>query len=105
MYAVIDLLGKQQRVVKDEILRIEKIDKKIGDEVEFDKIMLIQDDKGEIKIGTPYLDNVKVLAKVSNQDREKKVIVFKKKRRKSYTKTQGHRQYYTEIKIKDIVIS
>ncbi|MDR0676225.1 MAG: 50S ribosomal protein L21 [Elusimicrobiota bacterium] len=103
MYAVIDLSGKQQRVEKNEIIRIEKVSKNIGDEVEFDKIMMLQDENGEVKIGTPYLNDIKVTAKVLAQDRAKKIIVFKKKRRKSYTKTQGHRQYYTEIKIQDII--
>jgi len=105
MYAVIDLTGKQQRVEKDEVIRIEKIDKNIGESVEFDKIMMIQDEKGEVKIGTPYLENIKVTAIVLNQDRAKKIIVFKKKRRKGYKKTQGHRQYFTEIAIKDIIIN
>lgn len=103
MYVVIDLSGKQQRVEKNEIVRIEKINKSVGDEVEFDKIMMFQDDNGDIKIGAPYLENIKVKAKVLAQDRAKKIIVFKKKRRKGYTKTRGHRQYYTEIKIQDIV--
>jgi|SRR5574344_1811251 large subunit ribosomal protein L21 len=103
MYVVIDLSGKQQRVEKNEIVRIEKINKSVGDEVEFDKIMMFQDDNGDIKVGAPYLENIKVKAKVLAQDRAKKVIVFKKKRRKSYTKTKGHRQYYTEIQIQDIV--
>lgn len=105
MYAVIDLAGKQQRVVKDEVIRIEKLNKQIGENVEFDKIMMFQDEKGEVKIGTPYLENVKVTGIVLDQDRAKKIIVFKKKRRKGYKKTQGHRQYYTAVAIKDIIFN
>ena len=103
MYAVIDLVGKQQRVEKNEVIRIEKLDKNIGDSVEFDKVMMLQDEKGEIKIGAPYLENIKVTGIVLNQERAKKIIVFKKKRRKGYKKSQGHRQYYTEIAIKEII--
>ena len=104
MYAVIDLIGKQQRVVKDEVIRIEKLDKNIGDSVEFDKIMMLQDENGNVKVGTPYLENIKVTGIVLNQERAKKIIVFKKKRRKGYKKTQGHRQYFTEVAIKEILV-
>ncbi len=103
MYAVIDLSGKQQKIEKDEIVRIEKINKNVGDKINFDRVMMLNNDS-DIKIGTPYIDGVRVEAEVIRQDRDKKIRVFKKKRRKSYTKTIGHRQYYTEIKIKDIVL-
>jgi len=66
--------------------------------------MMLNDDSGDIKIGTPYLDGVVVKAEVLSQKRDKKIRVFKKKRRKSYTKTIGHRQYFTEIKIEDIIL-
>jgi len=105
MYAVIDLSGKQQKVEKNEIIRIEKIDKNIGDKVDFDRIMMFHDDSGDIKIGTPYLDGIVVKAEVVSQDRDKKIRVFKKKRRKGYTKTIGHRQYFTAVKIEDIILS
>jgi len=88
MYAVIDLAGKQQKVEKDEVIRIEKLNKDIGENIEFDKIMMLQDENGDVKIGTPYLENVKVTAIILNQDRDKKILVFKKKRRKSYKKMQ-----------------
>ena len=103
MYAVIDLTGKQQRVEKNEIVRIDKLDKNIGDDVEFEKIILLKTESGEVIIGAPYIEKVKVLAKVVDQDRAKKIIVFKKKRRKGYKKKQGHRQDYTEIQITDII--
>lgn len=105
MYAVIDLSGKQQKVEKNEIIRIEKINKNIGDKVDFDRIMMLNDDSGDIKIGTPYIDGALVKAEVISQDRDKKIRVFKKKRRKSYTKTIGHRQYFTAVKIEDIILN
>jgi len=104
MYAVIDLSGKQQKIEKNEIIRIEKINKNVGDKIDFDRVMMLNDDSGDIKIGTPYLDGVVVKAEVLSQKRDKKIRVFKKKRRKSYTKTIGHRQYFTEIKIEDIIL-
>ncbi|MCP4481899.1 MAG: 50S ribosomal protein L21 [bacterium] len=102
MYAVIDLTGKQQKVEQDEVIRIDKLDKNIGDEVAFDKVILFKNENGDVNIGTPYLEDVKVTGKVLDQDREKKIIVFKKKRRKGYKKKQGHRQDYTAVQITNI---
>ncbi len=104
MYAVIDLEGKQQKIEVNEVVRIDKLDNEIGDEIEFTKVMLIKNSDGELSIGAPYIENAKVTAKVLNQDRDKKILVFKKKRRKSYDKMQGHRQDYTEIQIKEILL-
>jgi large subunit ribosomal protein L21 len=103
MYAVLENGLKQYIVAKNDIIELEKLDKEIGDEIEFNTVLMLKKDDGEIEVGYPYLKNVKIIAEVIEQDRAKKVIVFKKKRRKNYRRTIGHRQYYTKIKIKDIV--
>lgn len=105
MYVVIETGAKQYLLNKDEVIRIEKLPNEIGEDVEFDKVLMLKDNDGNVKIGAPYLSNVKAIGKVLRQDRDKKIIVFKKKRRKSYTKTKGHRQYFSEVKITDIQVN
>lgn len=103
MYAIVDFQGTQFKVEKDRILKVPYMsDLEIGAKIEIDKVLLLHTDNDTI-IGTPTVKNAKVLAEITNHLKDKKVIVFKKKRRKGYEKKQGHRQNYTEIKIKDIV--
>lgn len=98
MYAVIASGGKQYRVEKDEVLRLEKLPGQVGDAVSFDKILLFSD--GEtLEVGKPVLGNVTVSGHIVEQDRAKKVLVFKFKRRKRYRRKQGHRQSFTAVKI------
>lgn len=101
MYAVIETGGKQHRVSIGETLAIEKLEQKIGDKVDFDQILMVSDDKN-VRIGQPYVEGAKVSAEVVEQGRNKKVSIIKFKRRKHQMKHQGHRQYYTKIKILDI---
>jgi large subunit ribosomal protein L21 len=101
MYAVVATGGKQYRVQTGETLRIEKIPGDVGAPVAFEKVLLYSD--GEtLSVGKPVLGNVKVNARIVEQDRAKKIIVFKFKRRKGYRKKQGHRQYFTAVKIDSI---
>ena len=103
MYAIIATGGKQYKVSKDEVLQIEKLNAEIGDEVEFDKVLMVSDGKGEnIRIGTPYVEGAKVVAGIKNQVRGDKIEIIKFRRRKHHMKRQGHRQYLTEVKIKEI---
>ena len=81
LYAIIETGGKQQKAVPGEHLKIEKLDAQVGDTVQFDKVMLISRD-GSVELGKPYLDGVKVTATVTEQGRDKKILVFKMKRRK-----------------------
>jgi large subunit ribosomal protein L21 len=101
MYALVDIKGKQYKAEKGSLLRIDKINNAKGDVVEFDSVLLTSD-KDDIKVGTPYVKGVKVKAVVEDQIKDKKVIVFKYKRRKGYRRKQGHRQQYTIIRVQEI---
>jgi len=101
MYAIVSSGGKQYKVQKGEILRVEKISGDIGAPVSFDKILMFSDGEN-VNIGQPVLENVSVNGHIVEQDKAKKIIVFKYKRRKRYRRKQGHRQQYTAIKIDSI---
>ena len=98
MYAVIATGGKQYRVEKDEVLRVEKIPGEIGDTVSFDNVLMVAD-ADNVSIGRPLLENVTVRGHIVEQDKAKKVLVFKFKRRKRYRRKQGHRQAFTAVKV------
>jgi large subunit ribosomal protein L21 len=102
MYAIVSSGGKQYKVQKGEILRVEKISGDIGVPVSFDKVLMFSDGEN-VNIGQPVLENVSVNGHIVEQDKAKKIIVFKYKRRKRYRRKQGHRQQYTAIKIDDIL--
>ena len=98
MYAVIKTGGRQFKVSPGQVVRVGKLEAEVGDTVSLAEVLLVKD--GEIlKAGTPFLTGAEVSATVVEQDRAKKIIVFKKKRRKGYQKKQGHRQDYTALKI------
>ena len=97
MYAIVDIKGKQFKVEKNLELEVPKIDDKVGAKIEFDKILLVND-KGEISTNS----SVKVIAKIISHEFDKKVIVFKQKRRKGYQKKNGHKQAYTKILVQDL---
>jgi large subunit ribosomal protein L21 len=101
MYAIINSGGKQYKVTEGEILRVEKIDGEIGGQVIFNNVLLFSDGEN-YQIGKPILDNVEVEGHIVEQGKDKKIIVFKYKRRKRYRRTQGHRQKYTAVKIDSI---
>ncbi|GAB1258455.1 50S ribosomal protein L21 [Aurantivibrio plasticivorans] len=102
MYAVIEAGGKQHRVTEGEVLKIEKIKNvEAGATVDFDKVLLVAKD-GDVKIGAPVVEGAKVTAEVVSIGRHEKVKIIKFRRRKHSMKRQGHRQWYTEIKITGI---
>lgn len=101
MYAVIKTGGKQYKVQKDEVLKVEKLDMDSGDKIEFDQVLIVADN-GDVKVGKPYVAGSKVAAEVVGHGRGKKIMVVKFKRRKQYLKRQGHRQDFTKIKITEI---
>ena len=98
MYAVIKTGGKQYRVSAGDKLKIEKLDAEIGSEVTFDQVLMIGDGDN-VKVGGPMLSGAMVKATVLNQARGDKIHIFKMRRRKHYRKSQGHRQYFTEVQI------
>ncbi len=102
MYAVIASGGKQHRVEEGEVLRLEKIDAATGDTVEFDQVLLVSGDDCALQIGAPLVEGAKVTAEVVEHGRSEKVTIIKFRRRKHSMKRQGHRQWYTEVKITGI---
>lgn len=101
MYAVIRTGGKQYRVSQGDILEVERVKGEVGDKLTLSDILLVGGN-GEVKIGTPIVGAAKVTAEIVKQGRGKKIIVFKKKRRKSYSRKRGHRQELTTLKITEI---
>ena len=101
MYAVIESGGKQHRVVEGETLRLEKLDAATGDSIDFDRVLMVGEGDS-VKVGAPYVDGGKVTAEVVSHGRGEKVRIIKFRRRKHHRKQQGHRQWYTEVKITGI---
>jgi large subunit ribosomal protein L21 len=100
MYAVIKTGGKQYRVEKGETVRVEKLLGNVGDTVTFDQVLLVGGDA--LKVGMPLVAGAKVTATIKAQDRAKKVIVFKFRRRKNYRRKNGHRQPFTAVEVTGI---
>jgi len=101
MYAVIKTGGKQYSVAQGDEVRLEKLEGNVGDNITFDKVLLTSDGE-ETKIGKPYLENSKVVGKITRQGKKRKIVVFKYKRRKGFRRKRGHRQYFTLVRIEDI---
>ncbi len=102
MYAIVEIAGQQFKVEKDKKIFVHRLAKEIGDSLEFEKVLLIDND-GDVKIGTPVVEGAKVTAKVLAHPRGDKVLVFKKKKKKTYQKCTGHRQDFSQIQIEEIV--
>jgi len=102
MHAVIATGGKQYRVKEGDVLRVEKLGLEQGAKIELDQVLMLSDGADNIKVGAPNLDGALVTAEVMSNGRSKKVKIMKFRRRKHSMKQMGHRQSYTEIKIKSI---
>ena len=100
-YVVIRTGGKQYRVAPGDVVRVERLSGSVGETITLSDVLMVGGN-GDIKIGTPTLGDVKVTAEILEQGQGKKVMVFKKKRRKSYSRQRGHRQQLTTLKIVDI---
>ena len=100
MYAIIATGGKQYRVSEGDVIWIEKIEAEVDSTVSFD--VLLMENEGDVKVGTPVVEGVKVEGKVVGQVRGDKIIVFKYKSKKNYRRKQGHRQPYTKVEITKI---
>ena len=98
MYAIVTIAGQQFKVENDQQLFVHRLDSKEGDSITFDNILLVENN-GSVSIGSPTVSGASVSAKVLGHHKGDKVIVFKKKRRKGYQKSNGHRQYLTRLQI------
>lgn len=100
-YAIVVTGGKQYRVAEGEVLKVEKLEAKAGDEVQLNDVLFAKTDEKSLA-GRPKISGASVTAQVIRQLRAPKIIVFKQRQKKVYKKTQGHRQYLTELRIKQI---
>jgi len=100
-YAVISAGGKQHKVAVGDRIRVEKIEAGVGDVVTFDQVLALQTEGG-LQVGRPVLKGARVIGRVVMHDKAKKVIIFKKKRRKQYRRTRGHRQPFTAVVVEEI---
>ncbi len=101
MYAIVDIAGQQFKVEEGKKIYVHRLTANEGTTVEFTKVMLA-DNNGNVIVGTPYVENAKITAKVLKHVKGDKVLVFKKKRRKGYRKLNGHRQFFSQIEIEHI---
>ncbi|NLD24768.1 MAG: 50S ribosomal protein L21 [Bacteroidales bacterium] len=102
MYVIVDIQGQQFKVQKDQKLFVHRINANEGDSVEFTNVLLIGNDD-DITIGSPTVEGAKVVVEVLSHVKGDKVLVFKKKRRKGYSKLNGHRQQFSQVIVKDII--
>jgi large subunit ribosomal protein L21 len=103
MYAIVESGGKQYRVEPGSILQLEKLAGEKGGTVELTQVRLVQDAGGSLLIGRPWVQQARVTAEILRQGRTRSIMVFKKKRRKNYRRTKGHRQSFTQVRITDIL--
>jgi len=103
MYAVVKTGGKQHRVREGDLIRVEKLDGDVGSTITFDHVLMVAGEE-EARIGTPVVEGASVEAEIVQQTKSKKVLVFKKKRRKNYRRMYGHRQPYTHLRVNKITV-
>ncbi len=101
MYAMVEIKGKQYKAEKGAVLKVDKIDGEKGDAVDFDSVLLLNND-GSVKIGTPYVEGVSIKTTIEEHKKGKKIVIFKFKRRKGYRRKQGHREIYSYLKVNEI---
>lgn len=104
MFAIIQSGGRQVKVAPGDVIRVDRFDANVGDEVTIDQVLVLEKDGGEVLAGAPFVPNVKVVGVVDGEARGPKIRVFKKKRRKGMRRTKGHRSTYTTVRIKDILV-
>ena len=104
MYALVEYNGKQYKAEKDALLTVDKIDAEKGATIEIDSVLLVSDGD-KVEVGAPYVKGAKVSVEVEDTFKDKKVIVYKYKSKKDYHRTIGHREQYTNVRVKDIVLA
>lgn len=100
MYALVEIKGKQYKAEKGALLKVDKLGLETGEAVEFDSVLMVSGD--DVKVGTPYLEGVKVTGTVEDERKDKKVTIIKFKKRKNYRRKAGHRQTYSYVRVNDI---
>lgn len=100
-YAIIAAGGRQYTVAEGDVIRVDRLGKTAGDKISFDRVLLVGSGKS-LTVGSPTVSGAKVVGQVIEEGRDRKVIVFKRKRRKQFRQTRGHRQWYTAIRIDSI---
>ncbi|TNE37180.1 MAG: 50S ribosomal protein L21 [Alphaproteobacteria bacterium] len=104
MFAVIKTGGKQYKVAKDDVIKVEKLDTEAGKKVKIKEVLMVGEG-ADVQVGDPMVKGAEVTAEVLEQARDKKIIIFKKKRRQNYRRKKGHRQHLTVLKITGIKAS
>jgi len=99
MFAILEINAKQYKASVNDKLKVDNLNKEIGEKIVFDKVLCTQNDKGEITVGQPLVTGAKVEVEVIKNFKDKKVIIFKKRRRKNSRRKRGHRQQRTEVKV------
>ena len=102
MFAIVEAGGRQEKVQPGVLVKVDRLTAEPGAEVTFDKVLLVETDGGDVMTGTPYVKGATVTGVVEKQSRGKKIVIFKKKRRKQYQRTKGHRTYETRVRVKTI---
>ena len=104
MYAVMKTGGKEYKISKGDLVRVEKLEGKVGEQVTLKDVLMISDDGGQVRIGTPLLANAVITGQIVQEIKGKKVLTYKMKKRKNYRRFKGHRQTYTYLKVNDIAL-
>jgi large subunit ribosomal protein L21 len=104
MYAVVKSGGKEYRVSKGDLIRVEKLEGKAGDQVVLKDVLMVSDE-GQVQLGAPHLTNTVVTGKIVQEAKGEKVLTYKMKRRKNYRRMKGHRQTYTYLRVEDISLN
>ncbi|MBD5426130.1 MAG: 50S ribosomal protein L21 [Treponema sp.] len=104
MYALFEYKGKQYKAEQDALIQVDKIDAEKGAKIAIDSVLLVSDGD-KVSVGAPYVQGAKVEVEVEDSFRDKKVLVFKYKSKKDYHRLIGHRQEYTKVRVKNIVVA
>ena len=104
MYAVVKTGGKEYRISPGDLIRVEKLEGKVGDQVTMKDILMVSHED-QVQVGNPLLGNAVITGEIVQQVKGRKVLIYKMKRRKNYRRTKGHRQTYTYIRVNEINLS
>lgn len=104
MYAIIQSGGRQVKVAPGLVVEVDRFEATRGDEISIDRVLFVERDSGEVLAGSPFVANAKVLGVVDGESRGPKIRVFRKKRRKGFRRTQGHRSTMVRVRITDIQV-